>query len=180
MSSKIIESYSDTCKRLNIKPTARHAVVSIEKQTLTLITESGETRTFTVSTSKNPPSCLQDSGGTPNGLHRIKTKIGENASLGEVFKSRVPQNRPYWEFSEEEQTSNLITTRILWLDGLEANKNKGDNCDSYQRYIYIHGTNHEDRIGRPASGGCVVLKNQEVIELFDLLCESDHVYISLS
>lgn len=178
MSSKLIESYTDTCERLNIKPTARHAIVSIAKQTLAFVNELGETRVFTVSTSKNPPSCQQDSGGTPSGLHRIAQKIGDGAQLGEVFKSRLPQNRPYWDFSEDEQRANLITSRILWLEGLEDGKNRGEGCDSFGRYIYIHGTNHETRIGSPASGGCVVLKNDEVIELYELLHEGDLIFIS--
>lgn len=177
MSSKLNESYTDSCQRLNIKPTARHAVVSIQEQTLKLFEKDKKTRTFSISTSSAPPSCKQNSGGTPNGLHRISKKIGDGAPLGEVFKGRLPQNIRYWDLPAEEQTVNLVTTRILWLEGLEDGVNRGDGCDSYKRYIYIHGTNHENRIGTPASGGCVVLKNEEVIELFDLLQEEDNIFI---
>src|SRR5690606_32351873 len=69
--------------------------------------------------------------------------------------------------SEEENTPNLVTTRILRLRGLEPGKNSGENCDTYDRYIYIHGTNHEDRIGTPDTAGCIVLRNAEVITLYN-------------
>lgn len=72
---------------------------------------------------------------------------------------------------------NLITTRILRLRGLETGYNAGQGCDSYERYVYIHGTNHEDRIGEPFSGGCVELRNAEMLELFDAVREGDLVWI---
>ncbi|MBT3483340.1 MAG: L,D-transpeptidase, partial [Opitutales bacterium] len=93
------------------------------------------------------------------------------------FKGRVSIGKRYHQLSAEEQRPNLITTRILWLEGLEPGINQGDNCDSYQRYIYFHGTNHEDKIGQPSSGGCIQLLNQEMTELFDLIEIGDHVFI---
>jgi len=84
-----------------------------------------------------------------------------------VFFSRVSTGRPFWDFDDDIQERNLITSRILWLRGLEEGVNSGEGVDTFQRYIYIHGTNHEDRIGRPASGGCVVLANVEMIRLYD-------------
>ncbi|CAA6678628.1 Unannotated [Lentimonas sp. CC4] len=94
-----------------------------------------------------------------------------------VFKGRVPTGQKSSEYSEEEQARNLITTRIIRLRGLETGKNSGQGCDSYDRYVYIHGTNHEDRIGEPFSGGCVEMLNAEVIELFNAVHEGDLVWV---
>ena len=172
------QPYTHKLESLNIKPSARALLVSIDRQTAKLI-ESGVTRReYRISTSLKPPSNRQDSGGTPRGLHRIAEKIGEGAPLGEVFKGRKPIDKRYQDLSEQELEPNLITTRILWLDGLEEGFNKGTNCDSYHRYIYVHGTNHEDKIGQPASGGCIQLLNEEMIELFDAMSEGDHVFIA--
>ncbi len=94
-----------------------------------------------------------------------------------VFKGRVATGKHFSEYSAEEQAGNLITTRILRLRGLEHGKNAGDGCDSYQRYIYIHGSNHEERIGEPFSGGCVEMLNADVIELFNWAESGDLVWI---
>ena len=75
------------------------------------------------------------------------------------------------------QQRNLITTRIIRLRGLEAGHNSGTGCDSYERYIYIHGTNHEGRIGVPFSGGCIELRNSDMAELFDCVDEGDLIWI---
>lgn len=132
---------------------------------------------FDVSTSKNPPSCLADSYGTPRGLHALADKIGADAPEGMVFKGRAATGQLYGEASPEDAERNLITSRILRLRGLEPGTNSGAGCDSYERYIYIHGTNHEDRIGQPFSGGCVEMRNAEVIALFDRIDEGDLVWI---
>jgi lipoprotein-anchoring transpeptidase ErfK/SrfK len=72
---------------------------------------------------------------------------------------------------------NLILTRILRLDGLEPGINKGEKIDSYARYIYIHGTNREDLIGKPMSHGCICMRNNDIIELFDSVEEGTLVII---
>ena len=162
---------------LSITPTRRRLIVSIHHQELALIYDDKVQRIFSVSTSKNAPSCIENSFGTPQGLHKLADKIGDGAPVGMVFKGRVAAGKLYSEFSEEEQQDNLITTRIIRLRGLEPGYNSGEGCDSYDRYIYIHGTNHEDRIGEPCSGGCVVMLNTEMIELFDATEEGDLVSI---
>lgn len=178
MSLELLQPYTHRLQSLKIKPSARCLLVSIPRQKLALVNENEESKSYRVSTSLKPPSCIQDSGGTPEGLHRVARKIGDNAPLGTVFKGRVSIGKQYWELSEEEQSKNLITTRILWLEGLEPGHNKGEGCDSFKRYIYIHGTNHEDKIGQPASGGCVQLLNQEMLELYDSVAEGDFVFIA--
>jgi hypothetical protein len=105
--------------------------------------------------------------GTPWGLHEVCEKIGSNAVSGMVFKGRKPTEKRYCEYSNEEQEKNLITSRILRLRGLEDGVNAGGSKDTFSRYVYIHGTNHEETIGSPASSGCLQLKNMAVIELFD-------------
>lgn len=140
--------------------------------------EKGEiSAVFTISSSKNPPSFIADSYGTPTGLHAIADKIGAGAPEGTVFKGREPTGQVYSQVSSEEGERNLITSRILRLRGLEIGKNSGEGRDSYDRYIYIHGSNHEDRIGQPFSGGCVEMFNADVIELFDRVDEGDLIWI---
>ena len=85
----------------------------------------------------------------------------------------------YQEEPEEERAKNLITSRILWLAGLEPTLNQGPGQDSFDRYIYIHGTNHEDKIGTPASGGCVQLKNEDMIDLFNRTPKQSLVWIDV-
>jgi lipoprotein-anchoring transpeptidase ErfK/SrfK len=109
-----------------------------------------------VSTSRAGPGFQPGSLRTPTGLFRIHERIGENARSGTIFKGRVPVEQPM--DSEEE----LITSRILWLDGLEK-----ENANSKERYIYIHGTNQESLIGQPVSHGCIRMRNADIIRLFD-------------
>lgn len=154
---------------LSTTPQDQWLIVSIAEQSMAFVCKDKIREVFPISTSKNPPSCLQDSHGTPTGLHAIADKIGANEPEGMVFKGRHAMGKHYSEYTGDAARGNLITSRILRLVGLEKGKNAGPGCDSYARYIYIHGTNHEDRIGQPFSGGCVELRNADVIKLFDLV-----------
>jgi hypothetical protein len=165
-----------SCEALSITPTRRQVIVSIERQELALIFDGVLQHIFSISTSKNPPSCKADSYGTPLGLHALADKIGADEPLGMVFKGRVPTGQIFSKFSEVEQLRNLITTRIIRLRGLEPH-NSGTGCDSFARYIYIHGTNHENRIGERFSGGCVEMLNTDVVELFEAVAEGDLIWI---
>lgn len=166
-----------SCEALSIIPTQRVLVVSIGEQKLYVLSGEAIEAVIPVSTSKNPPSCKAESYGTPLGLHAIADRIGEGEAAGTVFKGRVAQGH-YRDFPPEEQAQNLITTRILRLRGLEPEKNSGPGCDSYARYIYLHGTNHEDRIGEPFSGGCIELQNDTMIQLFEAVSTDDLVWIT--
>ena len=166
-----------SCAALSITPTDRLLVVSIEKQEMALLEKGEISAVFTISSSKNPPSFLANSYGTPTGLHAIADKIGAGAPEGTVFKGRVATGQIYDQVSPEDAERNLITSRILRLRGLEIGKNSGEGRDSYNRYIYIHGSNHEDRIGQPFSGGCVEMFNADVIELFEQVDVGDLIWI---
>jgi hypothetical protein len=134
-------------------------------------------RSFVISTSAKPPSNIRNSLGTPRGLHEIAERIGAGQPPGMVFKSRIPLGLHYSELSEADQRPNLVTSRILWLRGLEPGVNRGGDVDSYERYIYIHGTNHEEGLGTPQSGGCVLMNNREITELYEGVRRGDHVYL---
>ncbi len=132
---------------------------------------------FAISTSKNPPSCLADSYGTPTGLHAIADKIGADAPEGTVFKGRVSTGQVYGQVSPEDAERNLITSRILRLRGLAICKNCGEGRDSYARSIYIHARNNEDRISQPYSGDCEEMLNADVIGLFEQVDEGALMWI---
>ncbi len=162
---------------LSIIPTDRRLIVSIQTQTMALLEQEKVLQFFTISTSKKPPSCKANSYGTPTGLHTIADKIGAGAAEGMVFRGRVATGKLYGDFPPKEASYNLITSRIMRLRGMEPGVNSGTSCDSYARYIYIHGTNHEARVGHPYSGGCVEMINSDVIKLFNCVKEGDIVWI---
>ncbi len=119
---------------------------------------------------------MAGSFGTPTGLHAIADKIGGAQPSGMVFKNRVAVKH-YSDYPSDEQKHNLITSRIIRLRGLEPGINSGNGVDSYERYIYIHGTNHEERIGQPFSKGCIEMLNVDVIHLFNIIDERDLICI---
>lgn len=131
---------------------------------------------YPISTSRHGLGQQQGSFQTPVGLHRIAEKIGDGEPVGRVFKGRKPTSEqclPNQNTSEED----IISTRILWLEGLEPCVNKGGECDSRDRYIYIHGTSDEAHIGQPASIGCIRMNNEQVIDLFNRVEEGDLVLV---
>jgi hypothetical protein len=131
-----------------------------------------------MSSSKRKPSCVEGSFGTPSGLHYVCQKIGQGEKLGTVYEGRVSIGLTYLECGEEKRKKNLITTRILRLRGLQEGVNLGGEVDTYNRYVYVHGTNHEERLGNPASSGCLQMSNEEILGLFDHLPEGSHLYVT--
>jgi lipoprotein-anchoring transpeptidase ErfK/SrfK len=105
---------------------------------------------------------------TPLGNFRIAEKIGDTAAPGTIFKARVALGAD----DPLPDTEDFITSRILWLDGLDEH-----NANTRDRFIYIHGTKHEDEIGTPASHGCIRMRNADVIELFALVDKTTQVII---
>lgn len=143
--------------------------VSIADQTLRVISDGRLVREFAVSTAANGTGFENGSYKTPTGRFQICEKIGEGESIGTIFKSRVPNG--LWRAGEA-LDEDLILTRILRLGGLDA-----ENANTYERFIYIHGTNREDLIGEPSSHGCIRLRNVDMVELFDMVCEGDRLEI---
>lgn len=160
----------------NVPSTMLH--VSIADQQMHLIENGLIVRTYAVSTSRYGMGNLEGSYKTPPGIHRIRDKIGGSAPSGRIFRDRMDTGE---EWQEGITGENLILSRIMRLEGLEEGINRGTdqgkNIDSYERYIYIHGTNKESQIGTPLSHGCVCMKNDDIIELFDRIAEDTIVVI---
>jgi UDP-N-acetylmuramate--alanine ligase len=154
---------------------ARWLLVDAAGQRLALVRDGEITRVWSVSTAAAGLDATEDSGGTPPGLHRIARRIGQGAAPGTVFASREPTDRVWSE--GEADPDDLIVSRILTLRGLEPGRNQGPGVDSEARYIYIHGTNHPDRIGEPVSHGCVRMTDTDVRDLFTRVDEGDPVVI---
>ena len=142
--------------------------ISVEKQELVLKRGRVILRKFPVSTSKFGLGSEEGSMKTPLGRFRIAEKIGDGLPWDTAFKSREPI-RPSAKML---RSDDLIMSRILWLDGLEPS-----NANAHARYIYIHGTNHTEDVGKAASHGCVRMKNADVAELFDLVAVGTPVTI---
>src|SRR5438445_1476264 len=142
--------------------------ISIKDQRLTLTRDGESIRPYPVSSSRFGIGTEEGSMKTPLGKFRIAERIGDGAAPGTIFKARVPLDPD----DPLPDTEDFVTTRILWLDGLDE-----ENANTRDRYVYIHGTKHEDKIGTPDSHGCIRMRNTDVIELFDLVDETTQVVI---
>ena len=154
---------------------ARLLVVDVERQRAVLIENGAAKAVWPVSSARAGIGGAEGSYRTPPGWHRVHRRIGEGAEEGSVFVSREPTGE-MWR--GEARDDDLILTRILTLDGLEEGVNRGPGNDSFERYIYLHGTNHELLLGRPVSHGCVRLSNTDVSCLFAFMREGDYVLIA--
>jgi lipoprotein-anchoring transpeptidase ErfK/SrfK len=142
--------------------------ISIRDQRLTVMRGDETLRSYPISTSRFGIGTEEGSFKTPAGRFRVAKKIGRDMPRGTVFRSRVPVGPD----DPLPPTEDLVMSRILWLDGLEEH-----NANTRERFIYIHGTKHEDRIGTPDSHGCIRMRNADVIELFDLVDEDTPIVI---
>jgi lipoprotein-anchoring transpeptidase ErfK/SrfK len=142
--------------------------ISIREQLLRLKRGDDTLRTYPISSSRFGLGSEEGSMKTPVGKFRVAEKIGHGAAPGTIFKARVALGPD----DPLPETEDFVTSRILWLDGLEEH-----NENTRDRFIYIHGTRHEDKIGRPDSHGCIRMRNDDVIELFDLVDETTPVVI---
>lgn len=142
-----------------------------------------KTKSYRVSTAAAGVGAQANSGKTPPGWHKVHSRFGAKACVGQVFKSRriVPGHvlTPKDWYDGE---GDVISSRILWLEGLEdgVNKSKDGKIDSFLRYIYIHGTNQERRLGTKASHGCIRMGNNDIVELFEALKAYKNVYVYIS
>lgn len=144
-------------------------LVSVPDQRLAVIQADGLRASYRVSTSLWGVGARQDSQQTPAGWHRVAEWIGADARPGQSFVARRPTAEVLSpENWRAEAGEDYVLTRILWLEGLEPGLNRGPGVDSYDRFIYLHGTNQEQLLGQPASHGCVRLSNRDILEVFDL------------
>ncbi|MFC1752674.1 L,D-transpeptidase family protein [Thermoproteota archaeon] len=148
----------------------REIIVKISNQKLYLLKKAQILKVYPVSTSRFGIGSKSGSSKTPLGSHRISNKIGKNAPLGAIFiKRRNTGKIAKIRKRTSDLSQDLITTRIMRLEGLKSGLNKGSGIDTYQRCIYIHGTPDEGLIGKSASHGCIRMKNRDIIDLFNLV-----------
>jgi lipoprotein-anchoring transpeptidase ErfK/SrfK len=144
--------------------------VSLEAQTLTVLHGDALRKTYAVSTSKHGAGELSGSFKTPRGRHAVRAKIGAGAPPNAVFRGRRPTGENYSaELARANPERDWILTRILWLSGTEIGRYRLVAVDTMRRYIYIHGMPDSEPLGSPISLGCVRMRNDDVIELFDLV-----------
>lgn len=153
-------------------------LVSVKRQMLYVFQSNKLYAKYPVSTSKYGIGGKRGSKKTPLGFHRVASKVGKNAEKGTVFRGLGKTER-IAEILTERKLCNedLVLTRVLWLSGLKNGYNKGAGVDSKSRYIYIHGTPEEGYIGEVASHGCIRMKNDDVIDLFNYVPRNTLVYI---
>lgn len=121
--------------------------------------------TYPVSSAKNGLGEEPGSEKTPRGEHWIHQKIGANAPLFSIFKGRVLTGECWIPAMD---AGDFILSRILWLSGPQT---------PLTRYIYIHGTHDEINIGKPMSHGCIRMRNEDVINLFERVALNERVFI---
>jgi lipoprotein-anchoring transpeptidase ErfK/SrfK len=153
-----------------MQPAPRKIQVSISRQELQLLEGGQLVAAYPVSTSKFGTGTEPGSNKTPLGLFRVGERHGGGAPWGTIFKSRQPVGS--WQPGDDCSAGDYVLTRILWLEGLDES-----NANTKERFIYIHGTNQEELIGQPASMGCVRLRNDDVITLFEFAPEGTEVEI---
>lgn len=154
-------------------------LVKISNQSLILYKDFEEIKKYKVSTSIYGEGSDEGSNKTPLGAHYIKDYIGKDIDFLTIFQNRKPINKKTEIIKEQKYSDqDIISSRILWLEGLEEGKNKGVNVDTYQRYIYIHGTNEEGMLGKKSSHGCIRMGNSDIIDLCSKEICNIFVYIS--
>jgi hypothetical protein len=135
-----------------------HIYISIGEQKLRLFEGDALVAEYVVSSAANGIGFEEGSYCTPTGRFEVSEKIGDGEALGTIFKSRKPMG--VWDGTPSDD--DMILSRILRLNGLDA-----ENANSMERYIYVHGTNHEALLGEPTSHGCIRMANADIVELFD-------------
>ena len=181
---KLPSEFLRACRQTPVRLTHHLLLVSVARQRMRLWEAATETlfhvshreyllrREYVISTSRFGSGQIKDSNQTPLGLHRVARKIGAGQPVGTVFRARQPVG-----FTWQGQPEAAIAHRILWLEGLQPGFNRGGNCDTFERYIYIHGLGDELTLGRPASRGCVHMAAADLLPLFDRVPRGTLVWI---
>ncbi len=149
------------------------------RQELELLDGERVLKRYSVSTAKNGFGEKNGSFCTPRGRHIVRAKIGKGQPLNTVFVRRRPTGE-LWspELHGRYPGRDWILTRILWLSGCERGKNRLGEVDTMRRYIYIHGSHDRAEMGKPGSIGCVRMRSEDIVELFDLVPPYTPVEIS--
>lgn len=125
-------------------------------------------RRYPVSTSRNGVGEKNGSYCTPRGRHIVRAKIGAGQPLNAVFVRRRPTGEVWTPALHAAHPGrDWILTRILWLSGCEPGFNRLGEVDTMRRYIYIHGSPETAEMGRPGSIGCIRMRGEDILELFE-------------
>ncbi len=151
--------------------------VDTSQQCLTVYQQGNLVASYIISTAKNGLGCDNGSYKTPLGFHKVEDIIGKDEPINMLFKARKATGEIAQINDEIYLNQDSITSRILWLSGLEQGINLGDEVDTKQRYIYIHGTADEAHLGQAVSHGCIRMKNIDIIELLEWVNEQTVVYL---
>jgi lipoprotein-anchoring transpeptidase ErfK/SrfK len=146
-------------------------IINIGTQLIDLIDNNGSIiKRYAISTSKNGAGEQNGSYCTPRGRHIVRAKIGARRPLNTVFVERRPTGEVYSpELARSFPKRDWILTRILWLSGCEPGINRLGKVDTMRRAIYIHGSPDSAEMGKPGSRGCIRMRNEDLVELFDLV-----------
>lgn len=152
--------------------------ISLAQQRLELLENGRLVRQYAVSTAANGAGEVNGSGCTPRGWHEIRVKIGAGCAPGTVFVGRRPTGEIYSEtLADRYPERDWILTRILWLRGLEAGRNRCGTVDTLRRFIYLHGCPDNAPMGVPVSHGCVRMRNADIVDLFERVVPGTRVWI---
>ncbi len=152
--------------------------LSLSQQQLLLLEDNRPLRSYPVSTALNGPGEREGSGCTPRGRHYIRARIGDGLPENAVFVGRRFTGEIYdAALAAAHPGRDWILTRILWLSGLEPGRNRLGQVDTMRRYIYIHGTPDTEPMGVPASHGCIRMRNDAIMDLFDRVAAGTPVTI---
>lgn len=152
--------------------------IVVSKQVMLAYSNDELIKEYVISTAKNGMGELINSHQTPRGWHCIRAKIGTGKGINTIFVGRRPTGEIYSpELVALYPGRDWILTRILWLSGLEKGKNRLGDVDTMRRYIYIHGTSDESRLGQPCSHGCIRMRNRDIMEMFELVAIGTRVFI---
>lgn len=157
-----------------------HIFIFCQTQRLELYKSNKLIFSTVISTGANGIGQQNGSGKTPLGWHQVFEKYGDNACENTVFRGRKATGEIYDSALKLKMPNrDWILTRILRLKGLEPGFNLGGEVDTYQRYIYLHGTPDDTILGKPGSKGCIRMNNKDIIYLYDLIAIGTPVYVSL-
>lgn len=154
-------------------------LINIAEQSLRLSDVAGKPlRSYVISTAKNGAGERYGSLCTPRGRHIIRAKIGAGFPANTVFVGRRATGETYTsDLGARFPERDWMLTRILWLSGCEPGINRLGDVDTMRRYIYIHGSPDSVELGKPGSIGCIRMRNDDIVELFDLVSAGARVNI---